>query len=83
MAFAVLLSFITFISLTGKPWKGFLLHCMINAFSTPLLVNNFIKVNGTMGVIFAPTHEGIFVSIFYGLTGWILYKYRMKIVTDA
>lgn len=69
--------------LSKSTWAVFLLLCMINAFSTPLLLNNFIKVNGTMGVIFAPTHEGIFVSILYGLTGWILYKYRMKIVTDA
>jgi len=69
--------------LSKSTWTAFLLHCMVNAFSTPLLLNGFIKVNGTMGVIFAPTHEGIFVSILYGVIGWMLYKHRMKVAMNA
>ncbi|MBE0672174.1 MAG: CPBP family intramembrane metalloprotease [Anaerolineales bacterium] len=67
--------------LSKSTWTAFLLHCMVNALSTPLLLNGFIKTHGTMGIIFAPTHEGIFVSILYGAVGWMLYKYRTKLTS--
>ncbi len=64
--------------LSKSVWPGFVLHNVINALSMPLLINGFIKVNGTMGVVFSPTNEGIFTSILFGVAGWMLYQYRMK-----
>jgi membrane protease YdiL (CAAX protease family) len=65
--------------LVGKStWPVFLLHCVLNAFSMPLLINGFIKTNGAMGVIFTPTNEGILTSLLMGAAGLLLYQRRMK-----
>ena len=64
--------------LSKSTWTVFVLHNVINALSMPLIINGFIKVNGTLGVIFTPTNEGIFTSILFGVAGWMLYQYRMK-----
>jgi membrane protease YdiL (CAAX protease family) len=64
--------------LSKSVWTAFLLHCVINALSMPLLINDFIKLNGTAGVILTPTNEGIFTSLLFGAAGWMLYQYRMK-----
>jgi membrane protease YdiL (CAAX protease family) len=64
--------------LSKSTWTVFVLHNVINALSMPLIINGFIKVNGTMGVIFSPTNEGVFTSILFGVAGWMLYQYRMK-----
>ena len=60
-------------------WPVFVLHNVINALSMPLIVNGFIKVNGSMAPIFTPTNEGIITSILFGVAGWVLYQHRMKI----
>jgi hypothetical protein len=44
----------------------------------PLIINGFIKLNGTAGSIFTPTNEGIVTSILLGVAGLALYQYRMK-----
>jgi hypothetical protein len=59
-------------------WPVFILHNAINALSMPLLINGFIKLNGTMGTIFTPTNEGIVTSILFGIAGLALYQYRTK-----
>lgn len=59
-------------------WPTFILHNLINGLSMPLIINGFIKPVGTLGVIFTPTNEGVFVSILFGVAGWMLYQYRMK-----
>jgi len=59
-------------------WPVFILHNLINGLSMPLLINSFIKLNGTMGIIFTPTNEGIVTSILMGIAGLALYQYRMK-----
>jgi len=59
-------------------WPGFILHNMINTLSMPLVINGFIKINGTMGVLFTPTNEGIVTSILLGVVGLLIYQYRMK-----
>lgn len=64
--------------LSKSTWTVFLLHNLVNALSMPLLINGFIKLNGTMGLIFTPTNEGIFTSILLGMAGLALYQYRMK-----
>ena len=64
--------------LSKSVWTVFLLHCVINALSMPLLINGFIKLNGPAGFILTPTNEGIITSIFLGVAGWMLYQYRMK-----
>ncbi len=64
--------------ISKSTWTVFLLHNVINAFSMPLLINGFIKVNGTMGVIFTPTNEGIVTSLLIGTAGLLLYQRRMK-----
>jgi membrane protease YdiL (CAAX protease family) len=64
--------------ISKSTWTVFLLHNVINAFSMPLLMNGFIKVNGKMGVIFAPTNEGILTSLLMGAAGLLLYRRRMK-----
>jgi len=64
--------------ISKSTWTVFLLHNVINAFSMPLIINGFIKVNGTMGVIFTPTNEGILTSLLMGAAGLILYQRRMK-----
>jgi membrane protease YdiL (CAAX protease family) len=69
--------------LSKSVWPVFILHNIINALSMPLLINGFIKVNGTLGVIFTPTNEGIFTSILFGVAGWMLYQYRMKKMATA
>ncbi|MBI3169166.1 MAG: CPBP family intramembrane metalloprotease [Chloroflexi bacterium] len=69
--------------LSKSTWTVFLLHNAINALSTPLLINGFIKVNGPLGFVFTPTNEGGVVSILFGIAGWILYKHRMKIAANT
>jgi len=64
--------------ISKSTWTVFLLHNVINAFSMPLIINGFIKVNGTMGVIFTPTNEGIITSLLMGAAGLYLYSRRMK-----
>ncbi len=64
--------------ISKSTWTVFLLHNVINAFSMPLIINGFIKVNGTMGVIFTPTNEGIITSLLMGAAGLLLYQRRMK-----
>ena len=59
-------------------WPVFILHNLINGLSMPLIINGFIKLNGTMGVIFTPTNDGIITSILLGVAGLALYQYRMK-----
>jgi membrane protease YdiL (CAAX protease family) len=65
--------------LSKSVWPAFVLHNVINALSMPLLINGFIKVNGPLGTILAPTNEGLFVSLLFGLAGWMLYQRRMKL----
>jgi membrane protease YdiL (CAAX protease family) len=64
--------------ISKSTWTVFLLHNVINAFSMPLIINGFIKVNGTMGTIFTPTNEGILTSLLMGAAGLLLYRRRMK-----
>jgi membrane protease YdiL (CAAX protease family) len=64
--------------ISNSVWPVFVLHEVVNGFSLPLIFNGFIKLNGTAGVIFSPTNEGIVTSILLSLAGWILYQYRMK-----
>jgi len=64
-------------------WPVFILHNVINALSMPLLINGFIKVDGPLGTILTPTNEGLFVSLLFGLAGWMLYQRRMKKETHA
>jgi hypothetical protein len=64
--------------LSKSVWPVFILHNVINALSMPLLINGFIQVDDTLGVIFTPTNEGIITSILFGMAGWMLYQYRMK-----
>lgn len=59
-------------------WPVFILHNAINALSMPLLINGFIHVDGPLGTILTPTNEGLFVSLLFGLVGWMLYQQRMK-----
>ena len=35
----------------------------------PLIINGFIKLNDTLGVIFTPTNEGILTAILFGVAG--------------
>ncbi|HCR71010.1 MAG TPA: hypothetical protein DIW23_06170 [Anaerolineae bacterium] len=65
--------------LSKSTWTVFLLHNILNAISLPLLINGFIKVNGSLGFIFSPTNDGLLVSLIFGVVGWMLYKHRMKI----
>jgi membrane protease YdiL (CAAX protease family) len=64
--------------ISSSVWPVFVLHEVVNAFSLPLIFNGFIKLNGTAGVIFSPTNEGIVTSILLGFAGWKLYQYRTK-----
>jgi membrane protease YdiL (CAAX protease family) len=59
-------------------WPAFILHNVINGLSMPLIINGFIKLNGSLGVIFTPTNDGIVTSLLLGLAGLILYLYRTK-----
>ncbi|MBI3174941.1 MAG: CPBP family intramembrane metalloprotease [Chloroflexi bacterium] len=65
--------------LSKSVWPVFLLHNVINALSMPLLINGFIHVDGPLGTILTPTNEGLFVSLLFGLAGWMLYQRRMKL----
>jgi len=64
--------------ISKSTWTVFLLHCVINAVSMPLLMNGFIEADGAMGAIFTPTNEGILTSLLMGAAGLILYQRRMK-----
>lgn len=64
--------------ISKSTWTVFLLHCVINAVSTPLLMNGFIEASGATGTIFAPTNEGILTSLLMGAAGLLLYQRRMK-----
>jgi len=65
--------------LAGKSvWPVYILHNVINGLSMPLIINGFIKLNGTMGVIFTPTNDGILTSVFLGIVGLLLYRHRIR-----
>jgi membrane protease YdiL (CAAX protease family) len=64
--------------LSKSIWPVFVLHNVINALSMPLLINGFIRVDGPLGTLLTPTNEGLFVSLLFGLAGWMLYKHRRK-----
>jgi membrane protease YdiL (CAAX protease family) len=64
--------------ISKSTWTVFLLHCVLNAFSMPLLMNGFIKADGAMGAVFTPTNEGILTSLLMGAAGLILYQRRIK-----
>jgi len=64
--------------ISKSTWTVFLLHCVINAMSMPLIMNGFIKINGVGGTIFTPTNEGIVTSLLMGAAGLLLYQRRMK-----
>jgi membrane protease YdiL (CAAX protease family) len=64
--------------LSKSVWTVFILHELINALSMPLILYGFIKLNGTTGIIFSPTNDGIFTSMLLGAAGLMLYQYRMK-----
>jgi membrane protease YdiL (CAAX protease family) len=68
--------------ISNSVWPVFVLHQVVNGFSLPLIFNGFIKLNGTAGIIFSPTNEGIVTSILLSLAGWMLYQYRMKKVAN-
>jgi membrane protease YdiL (CAAX protease family) len=64
--------------ISKSTWTVFLLHQMINAVSLPLLMNGFIEVKGALAPVFTPTNEGLFVSLLFGVVGWMLMKSRLK-----
>jgi membrane protease YdiL (CAAX protease family) len=64
--------------ISNSVWPVFVLHQVVNGISLPLIFNGFIKLNGTAGIIFSPTNEGIVTSILLSLAGWMLYQYRIK-----
>ena len=64
--------------LSKSVWPVFILHCVVNGLSMPLILNGFIKLNGWLGVVFSPTNDGIVTSILLGLIGLALYRYRTK-----
>jgi len=64
--------------ISKSTWTVFLLHCVINAVSMPLLMNGFIEASGATGTIFTPTNEGILTSLLMGTAGLLLYQRRMK-----
>lgn len=57
-------------------WPGFLLHILINGLSMTLVLNGFIDLNGTLGVILAPTNDGYLVSLILGLVGLLILRSR-------
>ncbi len=63
--------------ISKSTWTVFLLHQIINAVSMPLLMNGFIEVKGPLAPVFTPTNEGIFISLLFGLVGWMLMKARL------
>ncbi len=58
-------------------WPVFILHNLINGLSMPLILNAFIQLNGTAGVLLSPTNDGIFTSILLGVIGVWLYRQRV------
>jgi membrane protease YdiL (CAAX protease family) len=64
--------------ISKSTWTAFLLHCVINAVSMPLLMNGFIEAKGAMGAIFTPTNEGVVTSLLMGAAGLLLYQRRKK-----
>jgi membrane protease YdiL (CAAX protease family) len=59
-------------------WPPFLLHCVINGVSLPLILNGFISLNGVAGVVLTPTNEGLVMAALFGLIGWWLYQHRLQ-----
>ena len=64
--------------ISKSTWVVFALHQVINAVSMPLLINGFIEVKGPLAPVFTPTNEGLFVSLLFGITGWLLMKKRLQ-----
>lgn len=64
--------------ISKSTWTVFLLHQVINVVSMPLLMNGFIEVKGALAPVFTPTNEGIFVSLLFGVVGWMLMKKRLQ-----
>jgi membrane protease YdiL (CAAX protease family) len=59
-------------------WTVFLLHCVVNAVSMPLILNGFISSNNWTSLIFSPTNDSILMSLLMGAMGYWLYQKRMK-----
>jgi membrane protease YdiL (CAAX protease family) len=59
-------------------WTVFLLHCVVNAVSTPLLLNGFITSNNWGSLILSPTNDSIVMSLLMGAAGYWLYRRRTK-----
>lgn len=59
-------------------WTVFLLHCVVNAVSMPLILNGFIQSNDWTSLIFSPTNDSLLMSLLMGLAGYWIYRKRMK-----
>ena len=60
-------------------WTVFLLHCVVNAVSMPLMLNGFITSNHWGSLILSPTNDSLIMSLLMGLTGYLLYRVRTKV----
>lgn len=59
-------------------WPAFLLHNVINALSTPLLIHGFVRLTGPQAFLFTPTNDGLLTALLLGVAGLFLYRIRMK-----
>ncbi len=59
-------------------WTVFLLHCVLNAVSTPLMLIGFINSNNWGSLILSPTNDSVIMSLLMGAVGYWLYRIRMK-----
>lgn len=59
-------------------WTVFLLHCVVNAVSIPLLLNGFITSSNWGSLIVSPANDSILMSLLMGLAGYWIYRKRTK-----
>lgn len=64
--------------ISKSTWTVFLLHCVVNAISMPLLLNGFITTNNWGSLILSPTNDSIVMSLLMGLASYWIYRTRTK-----
>ena len=64
--------------LSQSVWTAVILHSMANAITVTLLLEGFVELEGTLGVVFSPGNDGILHSALFALIGVSLYQYRRR-----
>ena len=70
--------------LSKTVWTAWLLHTLSNAASFALITGGFVILSGKYAAFFlTPSTEGILYALLMGVSGWALYKYRLRLQVEG